>query len=234
MNQHYQELREERLLDFFKDDSIPFYPPALTVCPHCHKQCAVLDDRYWVCSDCDSSGDLVDYVVANNHFDSEEAAIRHICRVLKIKNTHLDLYSADQIMDMQFHDPVYVVDKLFTKGLHILAGPSKVGKSWLALWMAHQISTGQPIWDFQTHQGTVLYLCLEDPLDRVQRRLVDVTGGETGNILIATEAELIGNGFEDQMVHVLSEKPDIDFVLIDTLQKIRDMKTKRFRSTMSF
>ena len=100
----------------------------------------------------------MDYVVANNHFGSEEAAIRHICRVLKIKNTHLDLYSADQIMDMQFHEPVYVVDKLFTKGLHILAGPSKVGKSWLALWMAHQISTGQPIWDFQTHQGTVLYL----------------------------------------------------------------------------
>ena len=101
-------------------------------------------------------------------------------------------------------------------------------KSWLALWMAHQISTGQPIWDFQTHQGTVLYLCLEDPLDRVQRRLVDVTGGETGNILIATEAELIGNGFEGQMVHVLSENPDIDFVLIDTLQKIRDMKSEGY------
>ena len=77
MDQHYQELRNQiapHFIEYLSADSIPFYPPALTVCPHCHKQCAVLDDRYWVCSDCDASGDLVDYVVANNHFESEDAA----------------------------------------------------------------------------------------------------------------------------------------------------------------
>ena len=44
-----------------------------------------------------------------------------------IKNTHLDYFSADEIMDMQFSDPVFIVDKLISKGLHILAGPSKWG-----------------------------------------------------------------------------------------------------------
>lgn len=231
MEQYYEKLRAQlrpRFTEFLKADSIPFYPPALTVCPHCHENCGIIADTYWSCQRCGKRGDIVDYAVANNAFKSEADAIKHLCRVLRVKNTKLDLFSADEIMDMQFSDTVYVVEKLFTKGLHILAGPSKAGKSWLALWMAHRISTGQPIWGFPTHQGTVLYMCLEDPLDRVQRRLVDVTGGETGNILIATEAELMGNGFEDQLITTLTEHPEINFVLIDTLQKIRDMKSERY------
>ena len=44
--------------------------------------------------------------------------------------------------------------------------------------MAHRISTGQPIWGFDCRPGEVLYLSLEDPLSRVQRRLVDVTDGQ--------------------------------------------------------
>ena len=120
------------------------------------------------------------------------------------------------------------MDKLISNGLHILAGPSKSGKSWLALWMAHRISTGQPIWDFDCRPGEVLYLSLEDPLSRVQRRLVDVTDGHTGRIWIVTEAEMIGNGLEEQLVNFLAENPAVNFVLIDTLQKIRDMKSENY------
>lgn len=231
MNQYYENLRvtlKPRLTDFLKADNIPFDPPALSVCPHCHENSSIMGGIVWFCRRCQKDGDIVDYVMANNNFQSEEEAIRYLCRLLRVKNTHLDLYSADDIMDMQFTEPGFIVDKLLTKGLSILAGPSKSGKSWLALWLAHCVSVGQPVWDFKTSPGTVLYMCLEDSLERVQRRLVDVTGGETGNILIATEAEMIGNGFEEQIISAVAENPGINFIIIDTLQKIRDMKADKY------
>ena len=39
-------------------------------------------------------------------------------------------------MSQPLHLPNFVVDTLLAQGLHILAGSPKVGKSWLALWLA--------------------------------------------------------------------------------------------------
>ena len=38
----------------------------------------------------------------------------------------------------------FVVDTLISQGLHILAGSPKVGKSWLALWLAVTVAYGLP------------------------------------------------------------------------------------------
>jgi len=40
----------------------------------------------------------------------------------------------------------FVVDTLISQGLHILAGSPKVGKSWLALWLAVTVAKGGPVW----------------------------------------------------------------------------------------
>ena len=40
------------------------------------------------------------------------------------------------LMDRPLEPPNFVVDTLISQGLHILAGSPKVGKSWLALWLA--------------------------------------------------------------------------------------------------
>ena len=61
------------------------------------------------------------------------------------------------------------------EGLHILAGAPKIGKSWLALWLCLCVSQGQPLWNFATTQGEVLYLSLEDSFQRIQTRLFDLT-----------------------------------------------------------
>ena len=39
----------------------------------------------------------------------------------------------------------FVVDTLLSQGLHILAGSPKVGKSWLALWLAVSVAKGEPV-----------------------------------------------------------------------------------------
>ena len=51
----------------------------------------------------------------------------------------------------------FVVDKLLPQGLHILAGAPKVGKSWLALWLCLCVAKGEPVWNFPTLRGGVLY-----------------------------------------------------------------------------
>ena len=109
------------------------------------------------------------------------------------------------------------------KGLYILAGAPKIGKSWLVLWIAHCVSVGAPVWELKTKKCDVLYLSLEDTYQRLQRRLVEVSGGETGSLTIATDAELLGGGLEEQLGSFLQEHPETKFIIIDTLQKIRQL-----------
>ena len=67
------------------------------------------------------------------------------------------------LMDRPLEPPNFVVDTLISQGLHILAGSPKVGKSWLALWLAVTVAKGEPVWGMSVKQGTTLYLCLETP-----------------------------------------------------------------------
>ena len=46
------------------------------------------------------------------------------------------------LMDRPLEPPNFVVDTLISQGLHILAGSPKVGKSWLALWLAVTLGGG--------------------------------------------------------------------------------------------
>lgn len=115
----------------------------------------------------------------------------------------------------------FVVDTLLSQGLHILAGSPKVGKSWLALWLAVTVAKGEPVWSLATRQGTTLYLCLEDSVLRIQNRLFEITEDAPDSVHFCTECAIIGRGLEEQMEAFLSEHPDTTLVIIDTLQMIR-------------
>lgn len=82
----------------------------------------------------------------------------------------------------------FVVDRLLPQGLHILAGSPKVGKSWFVLHMCNQIALGEPVWDYTTKQGTVLYICLEDTYRRIQSRLDMITENPSDALYIAIES----------------------------------------------
>lgn len=115
----------------------------------------------------------------------------------------------------------FVVDTLLSQGLHILAGSPKVGKSWLALWLAVAVAKGEPVWGMPVKQGTTLYLCLEDSTLRIQNRLLDITEDAPSTVHFCTEAALLGRGLEGQLEGFLTEHPDTSLVIIDTLQMIR-------------
>lgn len=139
----------------------------------------------------------------------------------KQKTPELKAIPAEELLDTAFMPTGALVDGLLGQGIYILAGSPKVGKSWLVLWLANQISKGEPVWGLNTEKCGVLYISLEDTFQRIQQRLNDVSGGSPGSIWLATEAMYIGEGFEEQLVNFLAAHPNVKLVIIDTLQRIR-------------
>ena len=140
---------------------------------------------------------------------------------MKSMVSNMKTIDAETLMTTVLPPTKFVVDRLLPEGLHILAGAPKIGKSWLALWLCLCVAKGESVWDFAVTKGTVLYLCLEDSLTRIQNRLFQITEDAPDTLHFATPAGRIGAGLEDQLKGFLSEHPGTAMVVIDTLQKVR-------------
>lgn len=117
-----------------------------------------------------------------------------------------------------------VAEGLLYAGAYILAGAPKIGKSFLVAQIAYHVSTGQDLWGYKVHQGTVLYLALEDDFQRIQSRMFMMYGvNDTPNLHFATAAGKIGNGLDEQLENFMREHPDTKLIIIDTMQKIREV-----------
>ena len=125
------------------------------------------------------------------------------------------------LMDRPLEPPNFVVDTLISQGLHILAGSPKVGKSWLALWLAVTVAKGELVWGMSVKRGTTLYLCLEDSVLRIQNRLFEITEDAPDSVHFCMECAPIGQGLEGQVETFLAVHPDTVLVIIDTLQMVR-------------
>ena len=133
----------------------------------------------------------------------------------------LETINAEDLQNRTYEPTPFLVDELIPEGLHILAGAPKIGKSWLALWLCLCISQGQPLWNFATTQGEVLYLSLEDSFQRIQTRLFDLTEDAPSTLHFAIMADTLKHGLEQQIEQFLMEHPTTKLVVIDTLQRVR-------------
>ena len=118
----------------------------------------------------------------------------------------------------------FIVDGFIPRGLHILAGSPKIGKSWLVLWLCLKIALGEPVWEHAVDSCGVLYLCLEDTYNRIQNRLFEITDTAPSNLHFAIMAEMIGSGLQQQITGFLKQEPETKLIVIDTLQRIRSME----------
>ena len=83
---------------------------------------------------------------------------------------------------------------------------------------------GLPLWNYQVNQGEVLYLALEDDYSRLQKRLSKMFGMEsTINFYYATKSKSLNEGLENQLTNFISEHKETKLIIIDTLQKIREV-----------
>ena len=135
----------------------------------------------------------------------------------------LDTIDADTLQTISYEPITFLVDDLLPRGLHLLAGAPKIGKSWLALWLCLRVARGEPLWNFPTHPSEVLYLCLEDSFQRIQSRLFDLTEDAPPTLHFAVMAEQLHSGLVEQIEQFLKEHPATGLIVIDTLQRIRTM-----------
>ena len=137
---------------------------------------------------------------------------------------YLPTVSLNELYQNIYQSRPPVIDGLLYPGTYLFAGAPKVGKSFLVAQLAYHVSTGQKLWNHDVHAGTVLYLALEDDYPRLQERMFRMFGVEgTDKLHFAVYAKQIGNGLDEQLEKFVEEHPDTRLIVIDTLQKIREM-----------
>ena len=137
----------------------------------------------------------------------------------------LTVIDGETLMDMKLPPMKFCVETLLPQGISILGGAPKIGKSWMVLDLCVRIAKGEAIWNLSTQKGTTLYLCLEDPLNRIQQRLCMLTDEVPENAYFATVAGTLADGLCEQIRKFVSEHPDTVLVAVDTFQIIRASTT---------
>lgn len=122
-----------------------------------------------------------------------------------------------------------VIEGLLYQGTYLFVGSPKIGKSFFMAQLAYHVSTGTPLWDYPVKKGTVLYLVLEDDYRRLQERMYRMFGTDsTENLYFSVSSKPLGNGLTDQLSGFIREHPDTTLVIIDTLQKIREVDSDSY------
>ena len=161
---------------------------------------------------------------SNENFDELRKKIRRMQ-----DPAYLPTVTMTELYDTVYESKPPVIDGLLQNGTYIFAGAPKVGKSFLMAQLAYHVATGQKLWDYDVRQGTVLYLALEDGHERLQERMYRMFGVEgTPNLHFAIAAKQLGNGLDAQLEKFVREHPDTRLIIIDTLQKVRELSCEAY------
>lgn len=139
----------------------------------------------------------------------------------------IELITADQLFYKPLDHPRMIIEGILSNGLVVLAGDSKIGKSWMVLWLCIKLAKGEPVWGIPSSRTDVVYLALEDPEWRVQDRLQELTDDSPENISFGFSCNRIGKDLEDQIREILKEYSGTGIIFIDTLQMVRDNVSSR-------
>lgn len=133
-------------------------------------------------------------------------------------------YTASELMAVTFPEPKWAVPGLIAEGVTLLAGPPKVGKSWLSLNLGVAIAAGYPaLGRVPVEPGPVLYLALEDTPRRLQSRMRKVLTGQpaSADLTLDTFCPPLPNGGDLYIAGWLDENPTARLVVIDVFTKVR-------------
>lgn len=141
----------------------------------------------------------------------------------------LETVSMMELYDTAYPPKLPIIDGLLYNGTYLFVGSPKIGKSFFMAQIGYHISKGLPLWGFSVRQGTVLYLALEDDYARLQKRLSQMFGMEgSENFYFATKSKSLNDGLERQLVTFVTEHKDARLIIIDTLQKVREVGGDKF------
>ena len=137
-------------------------------------------------------------MIAPTLYEQDKNYERNSSMTTENKNA-LTVIDGETLMDMRLPPTKFCVETLLPQGVSILGGAPKIGKSWLVLDLCIRVAKGEPLWELPTRRGATLYLCLEDPLRRVQERLNCITDEVPPNAFFATAAGTLTDGLCEQI-----------------------------------
>ncbi len=167
----------------------------------------------------------------NEEINPSDENMEEILRQMQRMNdpAYLHTVSMNELYETVYQSRPPVIDGLLYSGTYLFAGAPKVGKSFFMAQLAYHVSTGRKLWNYDVHQGTVLYLALEDDYQRLQERMSRMFGVEgTDSLHFAVYAKQLGAGLDEQLEKFIKEHPDTRLIIIDTLQKIREVSTDNY------
>jgi hypothetical protein len=133
-------------------------------------------------------------------------------------------WSADELMAMHFPDPRWAVPGILAEGVSLLAGPPKVGKSWLSLGLGLIVADGgKAFGSIAVQRGPVLYLALEDTPRRLKTRMGKILNGRPAptGLTLATACPPMPQGGDEAIAAWLERNQDARLVVIDVFAKMR-------------
>lgn len=135
----------------------------------------------------------------------------------------LSIISAPDLQRANLPPVKFIVEGILPEGTGLISAASKIGKSWMVLDLGLSAAAGEPFMGHKTNQCGVLYLALEDSLNRLQDRMNKVLQGKPApsQFYFATAAPKLDSGLLDILDEHVQQHPDTKLVIIDTLQKIR-------------
>ena len=186
---------------------------------------AVTDGGQSLSQQCNSS------ISKNPDQDNEDAEFQELCRRMRQLNdpNHLPTVTLTELLDTSYKSNPPVIENLLYTGTYLFVGAPKVGKSFMMAQLSYHVSNGLPLWGYSVRTGTVLYLALEDGYARLQKRLFRMFGSEgTDNLHFAINSRQVSEGLEDQLTTFLRQHQDTCLIIIDTLQKVRELGGEKF------
>jgi len=164
----------------------------------------------------------------NCNDDFEREHTRQLLRRMSSPD-YLHTVSLSELYDTVFQPRAHLIEGILCTGAFLFAGAPKIGKSFFMAQLGYHISNGLSLWGYAVAKGTVLYLALEDDYSRLQKRLSRMFGiDSTDDFHFATHAKNLYGGLDDQLKKFVREHPDTKLIIIDTLQKIREVGGEKF------
>jgi hypothetical protein len=136
-------------------------------------------------------------------------------------------WTAKELLRMELPEPVWAVPGFIPAGVTLLAGPPKIGKSWMALGISVAVATGgKALGKVDVEAGDVLYLALEDTARRLKSRLRmmlprDDPGPET--LTLAIECPPLPQGGDKRIAAWLDQHPKARLIVVDVYARLRGL-----------
>ena len=166
--------------------------------------------------------DVSDAINHGYQLESFERAVLE-AEVYEASSTNSFLAKSRKLSQVYDEAPDYVewlVPDLFTRNeLYCLAAEPRAGKSLFALGLAKAISSGKEFLGRPCEQGEVVYVCKEDPDDKVKERLIaqEWDRAEMDNVLMNNDFTL--DELPELIEYVKEAKPSL--IVFDTLSRIQ-------------